>query len=78
VPEGDRERVFSRFFRGSGDNVSSTRGAGIGLAIVAEFASSMDATASVRAAPSGGARFVVSFPRVPQPEQQGAVDVPVA
>ncbi|MCU1594480.1 MAG: multi-sensor signal transduction histidine kinase, partial [Frankiales bacterium] len=76
VAEADRERVFSRFFRGSGDTVSTTRGAGIGLAIVSEYAASMNATASVRSAPSGGARFVVSFPRVLQ--EQGAVDVPVA
>ena len=76
VPEADRERVFSRFFRGGDDVVTRTRGAGIGLAIVAEYAASMAATASVRTAPTGGARFVVSFPAVLVPE--GAVDVPVA
>jgi signal transduction histidine kinase len=64
VPDADRERIFSRFYRGSGDSVSRTRGAGVGLAIVAEYAASMSATASVRSAPSGGARFAISFPAV--------------
>jgi signal transduction histidine kinase len=62
VPEADRERIFSRFYRGRGDSVTSTRGAGVGLAIVAEYAASMSATVSVRTAPSGGARFSISFP----------------
>lgn len=62
VPVADRERIFSRFYRGRGDEVASTRGAGIGLAIVAEFAASMSGAAAVGHAPSGGARFSVSFP----------------
>ena len=64
VPLEDRERVFSRFYRGRGDSVSRTRGAGIGLAIVAEYAGSMAGLVSVDEAPSGGARFRVSLPRV--------------
>lgn len=64
VPASDREQVFSRFFRGSGDAVVRTRGAGLGLAIVREFAASMHGRVSVTAAPSGGARFVVSYPLV--------------
>jgi signal transduction histidine kinase len=64
VPEEDRERVFSRFYRGRGDSVTRTRGAGIGLAIVAEYAASISGSASVQRAPSGGARFRVTFPAV--------------
>ena len=41
-----------------------TRGAGIGLAIVAEYAASMSGVAGVGDAPGGGARFAVSFPLV--------------
>jgi signal transduction histidine kinase len=62
VAEADRERIFTRFYRGRGDAVSSTRGTGVGLAIVAEFAASMSGTAVVEEAPSGGARFRVTFP----------------
>ena len=64
MPEADRGRIFSRFFRGRGDVVVRTRGAGIGLAIVAEYAASMNGTATVTDAPGGGARFCVSFPSV--------------
>ena len=64
VPDEDRERVFSRFYRGRGDSVTRTRGAGIGLAIVAEYAASISGVAAVQRAPSGGARFRVSFPAV--------------
>ena len=31
VPEEEREQIFSRFFRGKGDEVIRTRGAGLGL-----------------------------------------------
>jgi signal transduction histidine kinase len=67
VPEADRERIFSRFYRGRGDSVTSTRGAGVGLAIVAEYAASMSAAVTVRSAPTGGARFTISFPAVGRP-----------
>jgi signal transduction histidine kinase len=61
APE-DREHVFSRFYRGRSPGVTGTRGAGIGLAIVAEYAGCMAGTATVTDSPSGGARFAVSFP----------------
>jgi len=63
VPEQEREQVFSRFFRGGGDEVVRTRGAGLGLSIVTEFAASMGGEVSTGAAPSGGARFEVTYPR---------------
>ncbi len=62
VAEADRERVFSRFYRGRDDAVTRTRGTGVGLAIVAEYAASMSGIATVSTAPSGGARFSISFP----------------
>jgi signal transduction histidine kinase len=73
IPEGDREQIFSRFYRGRGDAVVRTRGAGLGLAIVKEFAGSMSADVTASAAPSGGARFVVSYPRYSstRTEQEG-------
>ncbi len=77
APE-DRERVFSRFYRGHGEPVTKTRGAGIGLAIVAEYAATMSGTVAVEVAPSGGARFVVSFPilvSTVEPGPKGESDV---
>jgi signal transduction histidine kinase len=74
----DRARVFSRFYRGRGDSVTRTRGAGIGLAIVAEYAASMAGTAGVDDAPDGGARLRISFPSagvLPDPNAEGSIDV---
>ncbi len=81
VPSDDRDKVFSRFYRGRGDSVTRTRGAGIGLAIVSEYAASMSGTARVTDAPGGGARFVITFPMITtyaHPSTQGAADVTVS
>jgi signal transduction histidine kinase len=76
VPVAEREQVFSRFFRGGGDEVVKTRGAGLGLAIVREFATSMGGQVSVGSAPTGGARFVVSYPLADQEQPtEGGSDV---
>ncbi len=77
VPQAEREQVFTRFFRGRGDSVIATRGAGLGLAIVTEFAATMGGQVSVTSADSGGARFIVSYPLAGTPENivEGASDV---
>ena len=67
VPKAEREQIFTRFFRGRGDAVTATRGAGLGLAIVSEFAATMGGQVSVTSAESGGARFVVSYPLASSP-----------
>ncbi|MCW2856893.1 MAG: His Kinase (Phospho-acceptor) protein [Marmoricola sp.] len=73
IPVDEREQVFSPFYRGPGDQVLRTRGAGLGLAIVSEFAASMGGRVRVGDAPGGGASFIVSYPTVvPDP---GAADV---
>ncbi len=76
VPLADREQVFSRFFRGAGDAVVGTRGAGLGLAIVREFAHAMRGQVSVAESPSGGARFITSYPAVDAPDAVAAVLTP--
>lgn len=64
VAPADRERIFTRFFRGSGDAVVQTRGVGIGLSVVAELVDRMDGSVTVGDAPGGGACFTVRFPPV--------------
>jgi signal transduction histidine kinase len=65
VPADERERVFARFYRGTGDAVLATRGVGIGLSVVAEFVARMHGEVGVDDAPGGGARFRVRFPAAP-------------
>jgi signal transduction histidine kinase len=80
VPEQEREQVFSRFFRGKGDAVVRTQGAGLGLSIVTEFASSMGGEVRTGVAPTGGARFEVTYPlhstTAHHLSDQGETDVP--
>lgn len=74
VPPAERDQVFSRFYRGGGDAVVNTRGAGLGLAIVREFAQSMRGQVSVEEAPTGGARFIASFPAAEEPAEEPATE----
>ncbi|MGH9273180.1 MAG: ATP-binding protein [Acidimicrobiales bacterium] len=62
VPPEERQQVFARFYRGSGDAVLQTRGVGIGLSVVAELVSRMDGEITLDDAPGGGARFTVWLP----------------
>lgn len=66
VPPELREQIFTRFFRGTGDAVTRTRGTGVGLAIVTEYAAKMAAKVTVESAPGGGARFQACFPLAPK------------
>ena len=80
VPAADRKKIFSRFYRGR-DTINTTKGVGIGLAIVTEYAASMSGVATVDEAPGGGARFRISFPavrmfaRAAAPVAEGEADV---
>lgn len=61
----ERVRIFERFARGTSSRNSV--GSGLGLAIVSEHARAVGGRAFVDTSPSGGARFVVTIPRL-EPE----------
>lgn len=62
VPEGERERVFERFARGSKAKPASRyAGSGLGLALAAENTVLQGGRIWVEEAPGGGARFVVEL-----------------
>ena len=65
IPAEERRRIFARFYRLDTPESVRTRGAGIGLAILHDFAERSGATVVVDDAPGGGARFVVDFPTAP-------------
>ena len=75
IPADERTRVFTRFYRSETEATHRTRGAGIGLAIVKEFADRLNASVAVDSAEGGGARFVALFPTEPgtllEPELAG-------
>jgi len=62
VPQGDRERIWERFWRLQRDRGSAVAGTGIGLAVVRELAELHGGRTWVEDAPTGGARFVIEVP----------------
>jgi len=63
ISDVERTKVFDRFYRGSASGRRGTgTGTGLGLALVAEHVRLMHGETWVEAAPSGGARFVVTLP----------------
>ena len=58
IPEGERQRVFDRFYRRAEGGES---GSGLGLAIVRSVATSHGATVALERSPAGGLRAVVRF-----------------
>lgn len=69
APE-ERARVFTRFYRGAGDEVVQTRGVGIGLSVVAELVARLNGEVILDEAPGGGARFTIRL----RPSQGSHID----
>jgi signal transduction histidine kinase len=63
IPEDQREEVFSAYSRLERHRDSGVAGSGIGLAVVKELAVRQGGWVRVEEAVSGGARFIVGFPR---------------
>ena len=62
VPEHERERVWSAFYRAERDLVTDVTGSGIGLSVVNELVLMQQGRRWIEGAPGGGARVVVEFP----------------
>ena len=60
VPQGERDAIWRRLYRG--DASRSQRGLGLGLTLVRAVAEAHGGTAAVDGPPGGGARFRLRFP----------------
>lgn len=67
IAEEDRLRVFTRFYRGESEAARSTRGAGIGLAVVHELVTQMGGAIEVRSREPHGTTMLVRLPLAPVP-----------
>ena len=61
IAPGDRKSAWEPFQRLGGTLDDSTGGAGLGLSIVRDLATAMDATAELSATPTGGTRFTLAL-----------------
>jgi signal transduction histidine kinase len=61
IPVEERDRLFSKFRRGSANPINGLRGSGLGLYIVRTLAGSITAEASYRPREGGGSVFRVEF-----------------
>jgi signal transduction histidine kinase len=62
IAEGDRERVFERFYRLDPSRTAATGGSGLGLAIVRALVEAHGGAITLDAGPHGGARFSFTLP----------------
>lgn len=62
IPVAQRDKVWNPFFRIGGTLDDSTGGAGLGLSIVRELATAMEADAVLSETPTGGTRFTLVLP----------------
>ena len=62
IPEVERERLFERFFRGSGAATEASSGTGLGLAIAKSIVDAHHGTIAVESEESHGTTVRAAFP----------------
>lgn len=67
IPAAEQARIFDPFYRVESGLTRSTRGAGIGLALVRHIVHGHGGTITVDSAPGSGTTFIITLPEVPCP-----------
>lgn len=62
MPESEREKIFTKYFRGAAKPTAGEKSTGLGLAIVRELVAAMNGRVWCENAPEGGAVFIVVVP----------------
>lgn len=62
IPKDERNRIFTRFFRGSSDTVKKQEGSGVGLYLSRKILEDQGGTISVKSSNHGGSIFIVQLP----------------
>jgi signal transduction histidine kinase len=76
VPQGQRERIFERFYRAPNARSITDTGMGLGLYICRRIVEDHAGKIWAEPTPSGGATFVIALPLAPEPEVLPATDGP--
>ena len=61
IPEGEKKKIFSKFYRIGNEFTRKTQGTGLGLYLCSKIAASHNADISVTNNTSGGSTFAVAF-----------------
>jgi len=64
IPASEQQRIFEQFVRGADAVTGSTRGVGIGLALVRTIAEGHGGTVTLRSAPGEGSTFTMTLPAI--------------
>jgi two-component system sensor histidine kinase SenX3 len=72
IPEGERERIFERFYRIDAARSRETGGTGLGLAIVKHVAAGHGGEATVWSDEGTGSTFTLRLPAAPTDRHRGA------
>jgi CheY-like chemotaxis protein len=81
IPENQRRKIFSEFYRLADAKKSNQAGLGLGLAIVERLCTLLDHPIDVASTPGKGSRFSITVPMVPaalaksKPPPQPAIDI---
>ena len=77
IPEGERERIFERFYRAPNAQSITDTGMGLGLYICRRIVEEHGGRIWAEPTPGGGTTFVVALPRHPS-DQPATADEPLA
>jgi signal transduction histidine kinase len=78
IPDGERDRIFERFFRASNVQGITDTGLGLGLYICHRVVEQHGGRIWHEPTPGGGSTFVVALPLLARAEQDAPVDEPGA
>ena len=62
IPKGEQKRIFEKFYRVETSVVHTTKGSGLGLALVQHIAEAHGGRVEVTSSPGEGSTFTLSFP----------------
>ncbi len=64
IPKADQQRIFEKFYRVDTEEVRTTRGSGLGLALAKHIVDAHGGEIQVESAPGEGSRFTIVVPAV--------------
>jgi len=67
IPRSEHRRIFEKFYRVETSLVHTTKGSGLGLALVQHIAEAHGGKVELVSAPGEGSTFTLSFPVPPEP-----------